>query len=162
MAGGCGLHSSPQAAGGGTAAALHSWEDHRGVGYLLRVQYVLCSGVLIPVFWYHTSSHFYLYEILLQHNDAFQARHNIYTEFCNILCMTLSYNCVHNQQSGRYMSVFLIHLQVAFNVTSVDMQVYTSQWEVPAGEYQLSVGGQQPGQTTRMPSNTLTASFTVE
>ena len=67
-----------------------------------------------------------------------------------------------NNQEGTYMSVFPILLQVAFNVTSVDMQVYTSQWEVPAGEYQLSVGGQQPGQTITVPSNTLTASFTVE
>lgn len=51
---------------------------------------------------------------------------------------------------------------MAFTITADEMMLYDDNgWIVPSGEYNVSVGGQQPNQKTSVPSNVLVGSFTV-
>ena len=40
------------------------------------------------------------------------------------------------------------------------MQIWIDDWTVPKGTYTVSVGGQQPDQATKVPTNVLRGSFT--
>ena len=54
------------------------------------------------------------------------------------------------------------HTQLTFTITGEQMQLYTTKWEIPPGVMGVAVGGQQPGQKTQAPSNTLEGSFTIQ
>jgi hypothetical protein len=49
-----------------------------------------------------------------------------------------------------------------FTITSEQMMVYDTKWYVPASEYKVFAGGQQPNQKTSAPSNVVEGSFTVQ
>lgn len=52
-------------------------------------------------------------------------------------------------------------VNLKFVITSEQRRLYTERWEVVPGMMQVCVGGQQPMQKTRAPSNILQSSFTV-
>ena len=52
-------------------------------------------------------------------------------------------------------------VNLKFVITSEQRQLYTETWEVVPGTMQVWVGGQQPMQKTRAPSNILQSSFTI-
>ena len=41
------------------------------------------------------------------------------------------------------------------------MQIWISDWVIPEGVYDVYVGGQQPNQTTTVPSNILNGYYTI-
>lgn len=55
----------------------------------------------------------------------------------------------------------LLFMQLKFEITSEQRMVWDTQWETVYGQYEVYVGGQQPMQSTTVPSNILTGSFTV-
>ena len=52
-------------------------------------------------------------------------------------------------------------MQVVFTITSEQMMLYDKDWYIPTTEYKVYVGGQQPDQQLKVPSNVLSGSFTV-
>lgn len=52
-------------------------------------------------------------------------------------------------------------ISVSFTVTAAQMQLYDTKWFTPTGQMMVFVGGQQPNQTTKVPSNVLQSSFTI-
>ena len=57
---------------------------------------------------------------------------------------------------------FLLFLKLSFEITGEQMQVWTTKWVIPPGEMKVTVGGQQPDQKTKAPSNILEGSFTIK
>ena len=55
----------------------------------------------------------------------------------------------------------LLTIQLVFTVTAREMQLWTTQWEILPGTMDVYVGGQQPNQATKVPSNVLMSSFQV-
>ena len=76
------------------------------------------------------------------------------------------YFCVSIHPYSPYLSFLLLllltHTQLTFTITGEQMQLYTTKWEIPPGVMGVAVGGQQPGQKTQAPSNTLEGSFTIQ
>ena len=60
------------------------------------------------------------------------------------------------------LKVIFILLKVTFEITGEQMQVWTTEWVIPSGEMKVSVGGQQPNQKTRVPSNILEGNFSIK
>ena len=52
-------------------------------------------------------------------------------------------------------------MQVVFTITSEQMMLYDKDWYIPTTEYKVYVGGQQPDQQLKVPSNVLSGSFAV-